>query len=98
MAELLLEKETINHDDLVSLIGARPFKAHKSYLEFISANEEAKQKMADGKDDADAAAAAKAAADGGDDAAAGAGDGESSDSAKAGEKGGAAASGSSKEP
>lgn len=46
MAELLLEKETINHDDLVSLIGARPFKGHKSYLEFISANEDAKQKDA----------------------------------------------------
>eukprot|EP00903_Cladosiphon_okamuranus_P017837 g16415.t1 len=50
VAELLLEKETINHDDLVSLIGARPFKAHKSYLEFISANEDAKQKMADSAD------------------------------------------------
>lgn len=47
MAELLLEKETINHDDLVSLIGARPFKGHKSYLEFISAQEDAKQKDAD---------------------------------------------------
>eukprot|EP00752_Nemacystus_decipiens_P013873 g12318.t1 len=70
VAELLLEKETINHDDLVSLIGARPFKAHKSYLEFISANEDAKQKMADaekeesssatdGDGDAESAAAAK---------------------------------------
>ncbi|CAM9577847.1 unnamed protein product, partial [Ectocarpus sp. 13 AM-2016] len=56
VAELLLEKETINHDDLVSLIGARPFKAHKSYLEFISANEDAKQKMADSKEEAAAAA------------------------------------------
>lgn len=100
MAELLLEKETINHDDLVTLIGARPFKAHKSYLEFISANEEAKQKMADGgKDDADAATKAKATDDGDDAAAAtGDGDGDSSDSAKAGEKEGAAASSSSKEP
>ncbi|CAM9846407.1 unnamed protein product [Scytosiphon promiscuus] len=61
VAELLLEKETINHDDLVSLIGARPFKAHKSYLEFISANEDAKQKMADSKEEAEAAAAAAAA-------------------------------------
>lgn len=47
MAELLLDKETINHDDLVSLIGARPFKAHKTYLEFISANELAKKKAAE---------------------------------------------------
>lgn len=47
VAELLLEKETINHDDLVTLIGARPFKAHKSYLEFISAQEDAKQKDTD---------------------------------------------------
>lgn len=78
VAELLLEKETINHDDLVSLIGARPFKAHKSYLEFISANEDAKQKMADaGADTADgkggeessATAEAAAAAGGGGDAA-----------------------------
>lgn len=63
MAELLLEKETINHDDLVSLIGARPFKAHKSYLEFISANEDAKQKMADSKEGAEAGADATADAD-----------------------------------
>ncbi|CAN0269724.1 unnamed protein product, partial [Laminaria digitata] len=67
VAELLLEKETINHDDLVALIGARPFKAHKSYLEFISAQEDAKQKDAD----VDAAATteggaeAKATGDGG---------------------------------
>lgn len=43
VAELLLDKETINHDDLVALIGSRPFKAHKTYLEFISANENAKK-------------------------------------------------------
>lgn len=43
MAELLLDRETINHDDLVALIGARPFKAHKTYSEFISANAHAKK-------------------------------------------------------
>lgn len=43
MAELLLDRETINHDDLVELIGARPFKAHKTYSEFISANAHAKK-------------------------------------------------------
>ena len=35
IAELLLVKETINHDDIVGAIGARPFAAHKEYQEFI---------------------------------------------------------------
>ncbi|CAM9784448.1 unnamed protein product, partial [Choristocarpus tenellus] len=39
VAELLLEKETVNHDDIVRLIGKRPFKAHKSYQEFVSNQE-----------------------------------------------------------
>lgn len=47
VAELLLEKETINHDDLVALIGSRPFAAHKNYLEFISAQEHGKKLDAD---------------------------------------------------
>lgn len=107
MAELLLEKETINHDDLVSLIGARPFKAHKSYLEFISANEDAKQKMADadgegregsatadggGGGDADSAAASKPE---GESAASKAGDSDSPTQEKGGSSEGASGS---KEP
>lgn len=35
IAELLLKKETINHDDIVGAIGPRPFQAHKEYAEFI---------------------------------------------------------------
>lgn len=35
IAELLLKKETINHDDIVGAIGPRPFAAHKEYQEFI---------------------------------------------------------------
>lgn len=35
IAELLLKKETINHDDIVTAIGPRPFVAHKEYAEFI---------------------------------------------------------------
>jgi AFG3 family protein len=35
VASLLLEKETIKHDDLVNLIGERPFKADPAYNEFI---------------------------------------------------------------
>lgn len=96
MAELLLEKETINHDDLVSLIGARPFKAHKSYLEFISANEDAKQKMADSKDDAAASASATDTAT----EEAKSGDGDSATEEGEGEEGssGSAAASSSREP
>lgn len=30
-----LQKETINHDDIVGAIGPRPFEAHKEYAEFI---------------------------------------------------------------
>lgn len=54
VAELLLEKETINHDDLVSLIGPRPFKGHKTYLEFISANEQSKKQDAETNKEGDA--------------------------------------------
>jgi hypothetical protein len=36
LAELLLEKETINHDDIVGLIGHRPFTADPQYAAYIS--------------------------------------------------------------
>lgn len=35
IAELLLVKETINHDDIVGAIGSRPFTNHQQYQEFI---------------------------------------------------------------
>ena len=37
VAKLLMEKETITHDDMIDLIGERPFKADKQYQEYISA-------------------------------------------------------------
>lgn len=38
VANMLLEKETINHDDIVDMIGPRPFAGDKSYDEFIQRN------------------------------------------------------------
>ena len=36
VAQLLLDKETITHDDMLDLIGSRPFKGDPQYEEFIS--------------------------------------------------------------
>ena len=36
IANLLMEKETITHDDVVNLIGERPFTGDKQYQEFVS--------------------------------------------------------------
>lgn len=35
VAKLLLEKETITHDDMIDLIGERPFKGDSQYDEYI---------------------------------------------------------------
>jgi AFG3 family protein len=40
LAELLVEKETINHDDIVDCLGKRPFETNKQYEEFITAHAE----------------------------------------------------------
>jgi AFG3 family protein len=37
VAKLLLEKETITHDDIYDLVGPRPFVADKAYQEYVSA-------------------------------------------------------------
>lgn len=37
VAELLLQKETINHDDMLDILGKRPFANHKSYEDYLSA-------------------------------------------------------------
>lgn len=37
VAMLLIEKETITHDDMIDLIGERPFKGDDQYQEYISA-------------------------------------------------------------
>ena len=85
VAELLLEKETINHDDLVSLIGARPFKGHKSYLEYISANKESKMKDAEAETETKAKETAKDEGGEGDSAAEGGGKGEGESAGEEGE-------------
>jgi AFG3 family protein len=36
LAQLLLEKETITHDDIVELVGARPFVGDKAYHQYVS--------------------------------------------------------------
>jgi AFG3 family protein len=44
VAKLLLEKETITHDDMIDLIGERPFKADAQYQEYVSRRAEIKEK------------------------------------------------------
>lgn len=53
VAKLLLEKETITHDDVVDLIGDRPFQGDPQYQEYISRRDELKKAQAD-KSDAEA--------------------------------------------
>jgi AFG3 family protein len=36
LAEELLEKETVNHDDLVRILGARPFVASDAYEQYVN--------------------------------------------------------------
>ncbi|KAG7344023.1 ATP-dependent metalloprotease FtsH [Nitzschia inconspicua] len=43
VAKLLLEKETITHDDIVDLIGDRPFQGDAQYQEYISRRDELKR-------------------------------------------------------
>merc|ERR1712196_215704 len=38
LAELLLEKETINQDDIVRVLGERPFKMSDTYEEILNAS------------------------------------------------------------
>lgn len=42
VAELLLEKETITHNDVAELIGARPYSAGKEYDEFVTGHNDIK--------------------------------------------------------
>ena len=53
LAGLLIEHETINHDDIVGCLGARPFDTNKQYDEFITARA-AVSEDADGAPDAEA--------------------------------------------
>ena len=40
VAKLLLERETITHDDIYDLVGPRPFAADKAYQEYVSARKQ----------------------------------------------------------
>lgn len=42
VAKLLIDKETITHDDMIDLIGDRPFKPDKQYQEYVSARRDRK--------------------------------------------------------
>jgi AFG3 family protein len=43
VAKLLLEKETITHDDVSDIVGPRPFKGDSQYEEFVSRRNQIKQ-------------------------------------------------------
>ena len=47
VASLLLEKETITHDDIYKLIGARPFKGDPAYDEFVRSSQNGAAREAD---------------------------------------------------
>jgi len=53
LASLLLEKETITHDDITDLVGPRPFEGDSAYKEFVShrawAAEKDKKREEDGE-------------------------------------------------
>ncbi|CAJ1958678.1 unnamed protein product [Cylindrotheca closterium] len=44
VAKLLIDKETITHDDMIDLIGERPFEADEQYREYISARAQSNAK------------------------------------------------------
>jgi AFG3 family protein len=55
VAKLLIDKETITHDDMVDLIGDRPFEGDKQYKEYVSNRHAIKkqQKEKEAKDEAE---------------------------------------------
>jgi len=63
VANLLLEKETITHDDMIDLIGKRPFEGDAQYQEYVSRRfksnddtEETNNETNDGKEEEDSPA------------------------------------------
>lgn len=44
VAAMLLTKETITHDDILELVGPRPFKGDKQYEQYIKRNQHLKEK------------------------------------------------------
>ncbi|KAG5184262.1 peptidase family M41-domain-containing protein, partial [Tribonema minus] len=53
LAELLLRSETATHDDLVAVLGARPFASHRAYEDFLTAALGAADDDDDDDDDGD---------------------------------------------
>ncbi len=51
VAKLLLEKETITHDDMIDLIGDRPFEGDKQYKEYISNRHAINKQKKEAKDE-----------------------------------------------
>eukprot|EP00536_Pseudo-nitzschia_multiseries_P011433 jgi/Psemu1/320069/estExt_fgenesh1_pm.C_3880001 len=47
VAELLLERETITHDDMIDLIGERPFKGDAQYQEYVSRRSQVNEKTSE---------------------------------------------------
>ena len=45
VARLLLEKETITHDDIVDVVGPRPFKGDSAYDEFVHRRKQVKEEL-----------------------------------------------------
>ena len=54
VAKLLLSKETITHDDMIDVVGERPFQGHDQYQEYVSARHARKmaEEAAKSQDDA----------------------------------------------
>ena len=51
VAQLLLDKETITHDDVIDLVGPRPFKGNEDYDQYVSNREHLKRQDAEEKDE-----------------------------------------------
>lgn len=51
IAKLLLEKETITHDDMIDLIGERPFKGDSQYDKYVRQRADAKQNTTTAEDE-----------------------------------------------
>lgn len=59
VADMLLEKETITHEDILNIIGPRPFKGDKLYEDFLMTRRKDKSKSDENKADDDGVAPPK---------------------------------------
>lgn len=51
VAKMLVEKETITHDDILDSIGPRPFEGDKQYQEYVSMRKQVKDEAASSKEE-----------------------------------------------